>query len=171
MGGDIGQARPHGVAHGAHLGVVQLGIKGDDHIVGVLVVHGHFHLFKLCGQDMIAQQEGFFSGEVGLAIAGRGLAGGEDIEEGLPHVHFAQLLDVMIGALGGVVGQKQHPAARALHGVQEIQAALQDLVAQIEGAVHIQHEAFDLAQPLPQLLRGKAVDQFRYAHGCFLRLF
>ena len=170
MRGDVGQTRADKIAHGSHLFIVQLGIIGDHHIIGMLVIHRHAHLVKLGAQDVIAQQEALFAGEVGQAVTGGGLTGGEDIQEGGAHVHALELFYIIIGGFGGVIGQKQHGATGSLHRIQEIQRSFQNPVAQVKGAVHIQHKALDPAQLFTQLLAGKAVYRFRgsclFVHAC-----
>ena len=80
------------------------------------------------------------------------MAGGDDVAVFLRHAHAGELLRVHRGGLGGIVGQEPGRAPGAPQGLQEIQRAVNQPVAQVEGAVHVQQKAADGGQQGPDFL-------------------
>ena len=73
-------------------------------------------------------------------VADGHIAAGHDLVPGNGTAHAFQLCHVVPGGAGGVVGEKQILLPCCLYRLQKLCRAGQDALAQIKGAVHIQHK-------------------------------
>ena len=139
------------VAEHCHLFVVQFGVKGNQHVIRVLLVDLNAQGFHFPGFNLIRQQERFLARKAAGHVPARGLAAGEHMAEFFRHPHAGQLFLIKGRRLGGIVGQEQALPSGVVQRLQKIQGAFDQLIAQIKGAVHIQQEAADRRQPFPNI--------------------
>ena len=85
-------------------------------------------------------------------VVQRHIAGGKDIPTGDGNAHAGKALHIFQRAAAGIVGEKQDPPPFCLRRLNKFGGALQQTVAQINGAVQIQHEQPDLLQQRAILL-------------------
>ena len=144
----IGQPLAHEIAHGGHLGIIQRGIVADDDVIGALLVDLHAVFAQFLKEIFVAQHERPFARIEQTRLHGGRLAGGEHLLARHGQPHAPELFDIIRRVVRGIVGQKQIIAAALLHRADKIQRTVQQPVAQIKRAVHIQQEALDVPDVL-----------------------
>ena len=140
MGGKKGSALPD---KGTCLGeffVGQGGVKADDYEIRLFVHQPDARLGKAFHQRGRAHQIDRLVRAVGQQVADGHITAGHDLVPCDRTAHARQLCHVVPGRAGGVVGEKQVLLPRCLYRLQKLCRAGQDAIAQIKGAVHIQHK-------------------------------
>ena len=146
---DVRLALADVVADDAHLLIVERRVKRHEHVVRVLLREVHAHGKQLLAQHWVAQQIAPLPRERLHAVVRRSVRGGDHVPIARIHAHALELLRVHRRALARVVGQKARRAARALQRRKEVKRAVDQAVAEVERAVHVQQKAADRGQPRP----------------------
>ena len=140
MGGKKDSALPDEGAGFGKFFVGQGGVKADDHEIRLFVHQPDACLGKTFHQRGRAHQIDRLVRAVGQQVADGHIAAGHDLVSGNGTAHAFQLCHIVPGGAGGVVGEKQILLPCCLYRLQKLCRAGQDALAQIKGAVHIQHK-------------------------------
>ena len=118
-------------------------IKAHHHKVGLRFGQRDARLKEALPQGRHPQKADAFAGPTGFKIVNGHIPGGEDIPPCDGDAHAGKAFDIFHRAAAGVIGEKQHPPPLFLCGGDKIGGAGQQAVAQINGAVQIQHKQPD----------------------------
>ena len=147
------QARADEIAGLCEPVVFERRVETDEHRVRGILDDLEAESGELAAQKRRAEDEDPRARVVREHIVRRDAVGDQHPFAGDRNAHAGELLQVGVRILRAVVREEAEAAPAFFHGGEEILCVGEEVLAEVDRAVHIEHEAADALQLLPDLCR------------------